>query len=842
MDRRQFLKWGGFVTTTALTTGLTGCFDEQVTDPAAPSAASGSGWKFPQSIASADPKADSIVLWTRVIPATLADTATPNQNISIRLLVTDNDNDSKLGSNTALEGTLLLDKSIPALATFDGSVRHKLTGLSAGKTYYYQFVAGEVRSNVGRFKTAPASNTEVAQLKFAFLSCQDWSINHWGGYDYLAKNEQLDFFLHLGDYIYETVGEAFQTGAVESLHTALSLPNGEYKSGTSGAKYASTLADYRYLYKQYRSDKRLQAVHERFAMIAVWDDHEFSDDCWQDAETYSNGSYSSSGGDNNHKTDRRRNANRAWYEFMPADISYDESVSGAQTIKIYRDFQFGNLAHLIMTDERLYRSDHIIPEAAPNPSTGQELGSIGSRYMVPADTLASIEQRKIAGTALLGTEPLSMATILGATQREWWKARMSSASATWKLWGNEVSLLRMGLSGTDAIATLLALGSISSLAGKIGTTAAATGGNMNIAGAVVAAVTAGASQTVGVNAATAIAAADASAGGNLSLTDGINAAVGAGATTKQAGLATKVYQAAKAASAAGAPAQAAAGAQVIAFGHIKPDIQENKQNSPFVIAAGKQATLAPYFTKFLLNADQWDGYNAERKDLMKHLKNNNIKNVVALTGDIHAFFAGTVNDDYDAGSGGTPVMVDLVSAGASSDSFFSYLRDTVGSVSADLATLIYREIPIPGTPVGTVTLKFNLLDYTLGRAAPNLDALAQQARVQLRGALAQKGVPEAQLNGMTDAILTALKASSEFNTSLLGLAQQLAALNSNPWLKYVNTDAQGYSVVTVTPTQLSCTFKQVNKLVGSSAPSSATVIAGTTTATVTSGTAAVTIG
>ena len=135
MDRRQFLKWGGFVTTTALTTGLTGCFDEQVTDPAAPSAASGSGWKFPQSIASADPKADSIVLWTRVIPATLADTATPNQNISIRLLVTDNDNDSKLGSNTALEGTLLLDKSIPALATFDGSVRHKLTGLSAGKTY-----------------------------------------------------------------------------------------------------------------------------------------------------------------------------------------------------------------------------------------------------------------------------------------------------------------------------------------------------------------------------------------------------------------------------------------------------------------------------------------------------------------------------------------------------------------------------------------------------------------------------------------------------------------------------------------------------------------------------------
>jgi alkaline phosphatase D len=65
----------------------------------------------------------------------------------------------------------------------------------------------------------------------------------------------------------------------------------------------------------------------------------------------------------------------------------------------------------------------------------------------------------------------------------------------------------------------------------------------------------------------------------------------------------------------------------------------------------------------------------ERKALMAHLKTNNIGNVVALTGDIHSFFAGTVNDDFDATGGGTPVMVDLVSAGISSDSFFSYLRD-----------------------------------------------------------------------------------------------------------------------------------------------------------------------
>ena len=839
MDRRQFIKWSSFFTTTALTSGLSGCFSDSTIEPELPAAATGDDWKFPQSIASADPKPDSIVLWTRVVPLSLSDTALlpAGTQTTIRLLLTSTDNSAALGSNNALSGSLLMDQAIPAYAAFDGSIRHKVTGLNANTTYFYQFVAGNVRSNVGRFKTAPASNADVAQLKFAFISCQDWSINHWGGYDYLAQNEELDFFLHLGDYIYETVGEAFQTGLVEARHTALSLPDGAYKSGNSGAKYATTVDDYRYLYKQYRTDRRLQAVHERFAMIAVWDDHEFSDDCWQDAETYDNGSFNSANGlgDNTRQSSRRLNANRAWYEYMPADISYDETAKGINTIKIYRDFKFGNLAHVVMTDERLYRSDHLIPEAATNPATGQPLGSIGSRYMVPASTLATVESRKIAAAGPLGQDDaLGLVSILGTTQRDWWKTTMSSATSTWKLWGNEVSLLRMGLSGTDAIATLLALGSITTLANNIGTTASTyTSGNVSVAAAIVAAVTAGAGQSTAIAAATAIATADAMS------TDKLAAAVGAGLSTTQAGLAVSSFNAAKAALAGGASAQAAAGAQVIAFGYIKADIQTNKQNSQFVIAAGKQAALTPYFTKFLLNADQWDGYNAERKQLMQHLKDNNIKNVVALTGDIHSFFAGTVSNDFDAAEGGTPTMVDLVTAGMSSDSFFSYLRDAVGSLSSDLATLVYYPLTIPtGTAYGSISINFNLLDYTMGRSTPSLSALTEQARVQVRGALAQKGVPEAQLDAFTSQVLTGLQASSAFNTTLLGLAQQLASLNSNPWLKYVNTDAQGYAVVTLTPTTLTCSFKQVNKLVGTAAPSTS-VISNTTTVFVNKDVAAV---
>lgn len=830
MDRRRFLKLSSFFSISTLSAGmsagLSACSGD---DPVTPEA-TGSAWAFPQSVASADPRADSIVLWTRVSPSGVDGAASlqGGQDVSIRLVVTATDNSSLLGSNGALSGPALADLRLAAYADYDGTLRHKLTGLSPATTYYYQFTAGAVRSNVGRFKTAAASTTVLDQLRFAFITCQDWSVNHWAGYEHLVANEsELDFFLHLGDYIYETVGADFQNGLVESRHTALALPDGASKADGSSGTYANALDDYRYLYKRYRSDARIQALHERFAMIAIWDDHEFTDDCWQDAETYDLGTYDATTGaaDNTHQTARRLHANRAWFEFMPADVSYDADSSSIDAIQIYRSFQFGTLAQLAMTDERLYRADHTLPEAAVG-------SSIGSRYMVPASTLAAATTAKIsAATAAGAADPIAPVSMLGTTQRAWWQNTMKSTSATWKLWGNEVSLLRMGLNGTDAIATLVALNAISTLATQIGSAASSTG-SVPVAAALVAAVTAGASQATATSAAVAIATADASSA-NLT-----TAAVGAGLSATQAAIAVAAYTAAQSAAGAGSSAQASAAAQVIAFGLIKPDIQAHGVSSSFIVAAGLQTSLAPYFQKFLLNCDQWDGYNAERKALMGFLRDNAIQNVVALTGDIHAFFAGTVRDDFDTGSG-QDVMVDLVTAGMSSDSFFSYLSSAVGDLSAELATLVVYTLSIP-TAAGTLSVPFNLLDYTMGKAAPTLDSLAEQARVRVRGALAQAGVAEAALDTTTDTVLAALKADSGFNTTLLGLAQQLASLNSNPWLKHVNTDAQGYSVVTLTAQQLRCEFRQVNRLIGTSAPSTS-VIARTTTAVVTAGTAAVTV-
>ncbi len=831
MDRRQFIKLGGFITVSAATGGLAGCgggSDSPAPAPGVPPA-TGANWKFPQSVASGDPRSDSIMLWTRVVPTSLDDvaTVTVKSGVTVRVQVTAADNTASLGSNKALDGSTVVDVQLELNADFDNTIRHKVTGLQPNTVYFYQFTAGEVRSNVARFKTAPAAEASVSQLQFAYLTCQDWSINHWGALDHIAKNEKLDFIVHLGDYIYETVGETFQVGSVETRHGALTLPDGTFKNGSSGAKYATTLADYRYLYKKYRTDTRLQAVHERFAFIAIWDDHEFSDDCWGDTQTYAEGE--------KHDTPRRRSANQAWFEFMPADVALDSAATGFQNIKIYRDFQFGKLMQLVMTDERLYRADHVVPEQMANPATGLPLGSIGARYLVAQDLYSGVEAQKVA--AVGGTDPLAAISMLGATQRDWWKSTMKASTSTWKLWGNEVSLLRMGLGGTDAIATLVALQAVAKLATDIGTTAVnSTGGNVPVASAIVGAMTAGASVSVAAAAATAIAA-SAAGGGDTSAR--LTAAVGAGLTSVQAGVAVLAFgQAENAAKSGGnALAQATSAAQGIAIGYIKPDVQANKAASVFVVASGQAAALAPYFRKFLINCDQWDGYDAERKALMSHLKSNSIGNVVALTGDIHSFFAGTVYDDYDAAGGGTPVMVDLVSAGVSSDSFFTYLREASASLGS-LGTLVSLPLSVPVPNVGTLALNVNLLDYTMGKVSPTADSLATSLMIQLRGALGAKGVPEALLDATMDAVLSAIKADANFAT-LVGLAQQLASLNSNPWLRHVNTDAQGFTVVTLTPGSLVAQFKQVNKLVGGNAP--ATVIARVTTATVTAGQAAVVV-
>lgn len=529
MDRRKFLKGAMYFTVASAGGTLAACGGSnnaasasQGTVTLAESAFSNPNklFIFPQGIATGDPKDTSIVFWTRCVRSD--STARP---VELRLEVATNPSFNELVAAVPLT----------AIATYDFTVRVKVRDLNPDTRYFYRFVAGQDASHVGKTRTAPAAGAAVAQMKFAWLTCQDWSVNHWGAMELLVE-EEIDFLVHLGDYIYETVGASFQAGVAEPAHGAITLPNG--LPSPSGGIFANSVEDYRTLYRTYRGDERLQALHRKFPMIAIWDDHEFSDDSWQDHQTYNNS--------NQQQTSRRRNANQAWAEYMPidfGDVSFDLDNAAYDNIRIYRDFRFGNLMHLVMTDQRLYRDDHVVNEAAYAQMIGHDpvngVDSVGSRYFVPQPLLGAFEERM---TAARGRIP----SVLGTTQTQWWKNTLRNSGATWKIWGNEVTLNRMWLD---------------------------------------------------------------------------------------------------------------------------------------------MRTMAPppYNNLYIVNADAWDGYPAHRAELMGYLKAENITNVVAITGDLHAFQCGVVRDNPDP-SIGTPVAVDFVAAGISSSSFYSYVK--AGAGATPLAPLV----------------------------------------------------------------------------------------------------------------------------------------------------------
>ncbi|MFX1766530.1 alkaline phosphatase D family protein [Paraburkholderia sp. A1RI-2L] len=422
MDRRHFLKSSAFFTIAAATGARAA---SRPALPANANAASNGLYRFAQGVASGDPRDRSIVFWTRCVPAPGNEPHHANRAmraVPLRLEVSRQPDFSALVANVRLA----------ALPAYDFTVRTKVTALSPNTTYHYRFVAGDEVSASGVARTAPDENEANDEIRFAWLNCQDWGVNHWQAMTLLADESDLAFVVHVGDYIYETVGGP-RSDAVETAHPALQLPDA--KRLADGTLYADSLDDYRTLYRTYRSDPRLQTLHQRLSMIAIWDDHEFSDDCWQDHQVYTN--------EERQVSARRRNANRAWAEYMPVDwgdVHFDPDNPSFTNIRIYRDFRFGMLMHLVMTDERLYRDDHVVSEAAiarahlHDPVHGND--AVGSRYFVKQDVLQRFETWD---TRHFGRAP----SILGAEQTQWWKDTMKRSPAVWKVWGNEVMLNRL---------------------------------------------------------------------------------------------------------------------------------------------------------------------------------------------------------------------------------------------------------------------------------------------------------------------------------------------------------------------------------------------------------------
>jgi alkaline phosphatase D len=145
------------------------------------------------------------------------------------------------------------------------TIKVDAAGLPAGTSLYYQFQALGSRSPVGRTRTLPSGQVDIA--KFAVVSCSNYPNGFFNVYREIARRSDLDAVLHLGDYIYEYGMHGYATQDAEALGR-IPQPATELHS----------LQDYRERHAQYKRDPDSQAILASLPLIAVWDDHELAND------------------------------------------------------------------------------------------------------------------------------------------------------------------------------------------------------------------------------------------------------------------------------------------------------------------------------------------------------------------------------------------------------------------------------------------------------------------------------------------------------------------------------------------------------------------------------------
>ena len=358
---------------------------------------------FPQSVASGDPAPGGIVLWTRVLPEPRDRDG--SVKVGYRIALDDEEPDTDAFLSPLLSGVAQTNPG----RDFTVKVQVQNEKLRPGTKYRYRFYIDGKRSKSGRFKTLPEPGANVASSRFGYISCQDYTNGYYTALYHLEREDELDFIVHLGDYIYETVAEGnFQGGGPEERQ----IDPARIGSATNGE--ADTLADYRFLYRKYKTDPNLQALHEKYAFITIWDDHEFANDGYR--------SFAPDSADNPRQADgtRRSAANRAWAEFTPAGVPYNADKGPLEEIKIYRTFDVGNLMTRVMTDERLYRD---------GPPCGFDTFD---RVFTPG----------------CGEEESEGRTMLGKTQKDYFLDKITNSNRRWKIWGNETMFMQFKTANT----------------------------------------------------------------------------------------------------------------------------------------------------------------------------------------------------------------------------------------------------------------------------------------------------------------------------------------------------------------------------------------------------------
>src|SRR5919112_2883447 len=414
---------------------------------------------YPEGVASGDPDAHSVILWTR----------RPFAEGTRQLLTVEVAED---------EGFLrvIAHAQAPVSSAADWTARVLIGGLKPAHTYWYRFTDPDGNgSRVGRTITAPLPN-DPRTVNFAFVSCQDVNEGKLNAYRRMIYEDerapvaqQLDFVLHLGDFTYEVVEypDEVKTRYDRTIYEVARIPDG----GANGKlHYPLTVEGYRAIYKGYLADPDLQDARARWPFVAIWDNHEFS---WQGRQ-----SIVQAGGPPQPGQTVKVAANQAWFEYIPARV---KAPSGSlaqfgppsvQNVKIdnwdgnglgiepnnltairsliaYRALRYGKHLDLLITDQHSFCGD--------DPTDAEGVGKIydpSFRGYFSEEAMIALDMgRDYEG----GKPPPELhfrdaripnpskdrppRTILGTDQKAWFKDQLRQSKATWKIWGNSLGAL-----------------------------------------------------------------------------------------------------------------------------------------------------------------------------------------------------------------------------------------------------------------------------------------------------------------------------------------------------------------------------------------------------------------
>lgn len=323
---------------------------------------------FRHGVASGDPDATSVVLWTRVtVPAPL-------------------EVEWELASDPGFTRVLRQGRMATGPER-DYTVKLVAEGLEPGGRYYYRFRAAGVTSPVGQTRTLPIGRVE--RLGIALASCSNFAFGYFNAYDAIARDAAVDFVLHTGDYIYEYGANGWGAETARQIGR-VHEPAGEIVS----------LSDYRIRHAQYKTDAGSQAMLAAKPLLACWDDHESANNPW-------------TGGAQNHQpntegdwAERRAASIRAYFEWMPVR----EPGPGRTRMQFWRTYVFGDLATLSTLETRHtararqidyepYRKT-ITSHAAAREMERDTFGAVGRTMLareLEADLTAAWTQSKAAG-------------------------------------------------------------------------------------------------------------------------------------------------------------------------------------------------------------------------------------------------------------------------------------------------------------------------------------------------------------------------------------------------------------------------------------------------------------